>query len=77
MVVVVTIPNYLHILADILYVGKITPVDAIQQMSVHKMFCSYLLVDNVNHPSNNQGQVFLTQRRQYCYVVLPVPFLLG
>ena len=33
--------------------------------------------DNVNHPSNNQGQVFWTQRRQYCYVVLPVPFLLG
>ena len=33
MVVVVTIPNYLHILADILYVGKITPVDAIQQIS--------------------------------------------
>ena len=33
--------------------------------------------DNVNHPSNNQGQVFWTQRRQYCYVVLSVPFLLG
>ena len=30
MVVVLTIPNYLHILADILYVGKIKPVDAIQ-----------------------------------------------
>ena len=43
MVAVVTIPNYLHILANILYVGKITPVDAIQQMSVHKIFCSYLL----------------------------------
>ena len=43
MVAVVTISNYLHILADILYVGKITPVDAIQQISVHKMFCSYLL----------------------------------
>ena len=43
MVAAVTIPNYLHILADILYVGKITPVDAIQQISVHKMFCSYLL----------------------------------
>ena len=34
-------------------------------------------VDNVNHPSNNQGQVFWAQRRQYCYLVLPVPFLLG
>ena len=82
MVAVVTIPNYLHILADILYVGKITPVDAIQQISVNKMFCSICRianysVDNVNHPSNNQGQVFWTQRRQYCYVVLPVPFLLG
>ena len=31
----------------------------------------------IANPSNNQGQVFWTQRRQYCYVVLPVPFLLG
>ena len=81
-VAVVTIPNYLHILADILYVGKITPVDAIQQISVNKMFYSICRianysVDNVNHPSNNQGQVFWAQRRQYCYLVLPVPFLLG
>ena len=82
MVAVVTIQNYLHILADILYVGKITPVDAIQQISVNKMFCSICRianysVDNVNHPSNNQGQVFWAQRRQYSYLVLPVPFLLG
>ena len=34
MVAVVTIPNDLHILADVLYVGKITPVDGIQQISV-------------------------------------------
>ena len=65
----VVLRNYLHILADILYVGKITPVDAIQQISVNKMFCSICRianysVDNVNHPSNNQGQVFWTQRRQ-------------
>ena len=78
----VVLRNYLHILADILYVGKITPVDAIQQISVNKMFCSICRianysVDNVNHPSNNQGQVFWAQRRQYCYLVLPVPFLLG
>ena len=82
MVAVVTIPNDLHILADVLYVGKITPVDGIQQISVHKMFRSICWianypVDSVNHPSNNQGQVFWTQRRQYCYLVLPVPFLLG
>ena len=63
MVAVVTIQNYLHILADILYAGKITPVDAMQQISVNKMFYSICRivnysVDNVNHPSNNQGQVF-------------------
>ena len=82
MVAVVTIQNYLHILADILYAGKITPVDAMQQISVNKMFYSICRianysVDNVNHPSNNQGQVFWAQRRQYSYLVLPVPFLLG
>ena len=63
MVAVVTIPNDLLILADVLYVGKITPVDGIQQISVHKMFRSICwianyAVDSVNHPSNNQGQVF-------------------
>ena len=82
MVAVVTIPNDLLILADVLYVGKITPVDGIQHISVNKMFRSICWianypVDSVNHPSNNQGQVFWTQRRQYCYLVLPVPFLLG
>lgn len=63
MVAVVTIPNDLLILADVLYVGKITPVDGIQHISVNKMFRSICWianypVDSVNHPSNNQGQVF-------------------
>ena len=58
----------------LLNVRKKRPLNVRRMRLLTKCFAPICWIAN---PSNNQGQVFWTQRRQYCYVVLPVPFLLG
>ena len=58
----------------LLNVRKKRPLNVRKMRLLTKCFAPICWIAN---PSNNQGQVFWTQRRQYCYVVLSVPFLLG